>query len=337
MYLSATNEAGTDIVVKYITVLDPGFDPTVEFVAAPRNGPPGTAVEFFNVSSQLNSYACEQCKYLWDFGDGTSATDEDVSHTYAAEGLYTVSLTIFGLVNEYYGYEYRTETKVNYINIYPASTSTLNPDFVADRTTGTTPHMVQFSSLSGEGEDVVWDFGDGTSSELLNPKHVYKEPGRYTVTCSVAGEETVKADYINILSSVSGQMCPAALVLGNDEGQLSILRDFRDYVLNQSLPGRGLIELYYKHSLELVSILQADADLLAQAGEVLGGLVPGFESIIDGGTLTLTTTQYNDIKILIGKLSSQASPELGEVLAQLIIELSDGQFLESIGISGANE
>jgi PKD repeat protein len=28
----------------------------------------------------------------------------------------------------------------------------------------------------------MWDFGDGTTSTISNPKHYYKNPGNYTVT-----------------------------------------------------------------------------------------------------------------------------------------------------------
>lgn len=30
---------------------------------------------------------------------------------------------------------------------------------------------------------ILWDFGDGTSSETITARHAYKEPGRYKVTC----------------------------------------------------------------------------------------------------------------------------------------------------------
>ncbi|NOG51378.1 MAG: PKD domain-containing protein [Chloroflexi bacterium] len=31
---------------------------------------------------------------LWDFGDGTTSTDFEPSHTYAAEGRYVIKLTV---------------------------------------------------------------------------------------------------------------------------------------------------------------------------------------------------------------------------------------------------
>ncbi|MFT5779880.1 MAG: PKD repeat protein, partial [Crocinitomicaceae bacterium] len=37
----------------------------------------------------------------WDFGDGNSSTAQDPSHTYAANGIYTVTLTVNGCVAQY--------------------------------------------------------------------------------------------------------------------------------------------------------------------------------------------------------------------------------------------
>jgi PKD repeat protein len=338
--LEASNDGGTDVCVKYVTVLDPGEPSvTVDFIGAPRSGPEGTIVQFYNVSPLLNSNLCSDCKYLWDFGDGSSSTDEDPSHQYTVAGLYTVSLTIFGSVgNGYYGYKPYTETKVNYINIYSTSSSMINPDFIATPVSGTGPLEVQFSNLtSGDPGSILWDFGDGSTSELLNPRHVYQEPGSYTVTLSVDGEKISKPNYINILTSVGTQRSPTALLLNNDISQLSILQNFRDKVLSQSLPGKGLIEIYYKHSLELVSILNEDEDLKNDLGVFLRGLIPGLQSVSEGGTMTITLTQMNNIRSLLGRIASQASPELGEAIAQLLKELMNGQFLKSIGISVTNE
>lgn len=47
--------------------------------------------------------------YLWDFGDGTTSTEENPAHTYEAEGTYTVTLTVDN------GYSRATTTKEAYI------------------------------------------------------------------------------------------------------------------------------------------------------------------------------------------------------------------------------
>jgi PKD repeat protein len=50
--------------------------------------------------------------YLWDFGDGSTSTEENPSHVYTAVGRYTVTLTV---TDEVYGAAVKTKT--NYITV----------------------------------------------------------------------------------------------------------------------------------------------------------------------------------------------------------------------------
>ncbi|MBN1395070.1 MAG: PKD domain-containing protein [Pirellulales bacterium] len=55
--------------------------------------------------------------------------------------------------------------------------------------------------LSGRGAKIHWDFGDGQSSDLPNPEHVYLRPGLYTATLSVRRgvrtDETTNRVYVD--------------------------------------------------------------------------------------------------------------------------------------------
>jgi parallel beta-helix repeat protein len=74
-------------------------------------------------------------------------------------------------------------------------------DFTSDATTGTAPLPVQFTDTS-EGYPVswLWDFGDGTTSNMQSPPHIYQNSGSYTVTLTVKnvrGEgRLVRSNYI---------------------------------------------------------------------------------------------------------------------------------------------
>jgi PKD repeat protein len=46
---------------------------------------------------------------------------------------------------------------------------------------GCAPFDVQFNSQLVNAADILWDFGDGTTSALAAPSHTYSTPGTYTV------------------------------------------------------------------------------------------------------------------------------------------------------------
>jgi predicted outer membrane repeat protein len=81
-------------------------------------------------------------------------------------------------------------------------------DFEADTTIGWEPLEVGFTDQSTPGTGAIvawkWHFGDGDSSEVQNPTHVYSDTGTYTVTLTVVDENDssdtrIKADYIRVI------------------------------------------------------------------------------------------------------------------------------------------
>ncbi len=48
------------------------------------------------------------------------------------------------------------------------------------------PNPIVFNNNSANGNMFFWDFGDNTTSTLVNPSHVYPQPGTYTVTLIVS-------------------------------------------------------------------------------------------------------------------------------------------------------
>ncbi len=52
------------------------------------------------------------------------------------------------------------------------------------------PFAVTFDALSG-GADLLWDFGDGTTSTEASPTHVYEEEGSYTVSLIASGTNCI--------------------------------------------------------------------------------------------------------------------------------------------------
>jgi hypothetical protein len=98
--LTLTTNYGTEVVTKedYVTVV-PGPD----FTATPRVLFEGFSSQFTDLSSN------SPITWLWDFGDGSTSTEQNPLHLYSTIGYYTVSLTTFDGINT------AEETKANYI------------------------------------------------------------------------------------------------------------------------------------------------------------------------------------------------------------------------------
>ncbi|MGD9492677.1 MAG: PKD domain-containing protein [Bacteroidales bacterium] len=114
--------------------------------------------------------------WQWNFGDGNTSSIQNPIHTYAGPGLYTVSL----IIANQFGCSDTIAYSVPVDSIPTAA-------FVANN--ACLYQTVAFTDLSiSHGSNIVgweWDFGDGTTSVLQNPTHVYAAAGVYSVTLIV--------------------------------------------------------------------------------------------------------------------------------------------------------
>lgn len=79
--------------------------PTADFTADPVSGPIPLDVNFTDQSTG------DITSWHWDFGDGSTSTEQDPSHTYTDSGIYTVSLTVTGPGGS------DSETKTDFIDV----------------------------------------------------------------------------------------------------------------------------------------------------------------------------------------------------------------------------
>jgi uncharacterized repeat protein (TIGR01451 family) len=87
--LTVVGEEGGDTRIReaYVSVYE---HPSAAFSATPMSGSAPLAVQFTDASTGSVT------GWLWDFGDGTTSTDRNPSHTYVTAGSYNVSLTATG-------------------------------------------------------------------------------------------------------------------------------------------------------------------------------------------------------------------------------------------------
>lgn len=169
--LVVKNSTGSDSMIKsqFINVY---ASPQVNFVASSLSGCNPLPVEFTDSTrpGSGNIVAWE-----WDFGDGILSTYQSPSHTYTLAGKYNVSLRAtnnFGCIS--------SVTKPSLVEVY----SDVKAAFTNTTPTSCNkPADVTFTNKSsGTGSlRYLWQFGDGDTSSLANPKHTYVI-GTYTVS-----------------------------------------------------------------------------------------------------------------------------------------------------------
>jgi len=105
--------------------------------------------------------------YAWDFGDGNTSTQQNPTHTYAANGNYSVCLVATNSCG--------SDTSCQNVII-----DCIFP--VTDFTNGTTNYTANFTDATQNAvTSWLWDFGDGNTSTQQNPSHTYQMNGTYTV------------------------------------------------------------------------------------------------------------------------------------------------------------
>lgn len=121
---------------------------------------------------------------LWDFGDSDTSTAQHPTHIYSQPGTYTVTLTNsnnFGTTS--YTQTITTSPLTFEINI--SGSPILNEQLYFNLNT---------SSLL----NCMWNFGDGDSSSLMNPTHIYSTAGTYIISSTITSGNCTNTIYSSI-------------------------------------------------------------------------------------------------------------------------------------------
>ena len=121
-------------------------------------------VDFTDASVNSDSWS-------WDFGDGNTSTQQNPTHTYTADGTYSVCLIASSACD--------ADTVCTLITV------TACPIPVAGFTESINGTTVSFTDTSADTDLWAWDFGDGNTSTQQNPTHTYTADGTYIV-CLIA-------------------------------------------------------------------------------------------------------------------------------------------------------
>ena len=152
MVLSCSSDNDEDVTVK---------EPISKFASAVED----LTVTFTNHSENAQSYE-------WDFGDSNTSTEVNPTHTYSADGTYTVKLTAEGSGKKH---TFTAEVEVKSSNL------AANFSFKVEDL------KVTFTNNSEDAESYKWDFGDLNTSTEDNPTHTYSIAGTYIVKLTAIG------------------------------------------------------------------------------------------------------------------------------------------------------
>lgn len=141
----------------------------------------GDLVQFTDMSSQLTGSPI--ASRLWNFGDPASpsntSTDVNPTHLFSGPGNYIITLTV---TNQ--------DGCANTKTLAPGAPLVVNPhpDIDFSSAQGPTVYDQIFTAIINPsqhvGNNVNWDFGDGTNGFGSPIIHTYPGPGLYTITCT---------------------------------------------------------------------------------------------------------------------------------------------------------
>jgi PKD repeat protein len=133
---------------------------------------------FANATSHYQSLS----KYLWDFGDGSAVKNtEQTEHTYNKPGVYSLRLKVLNslgpIIEKAWDIHVLPFTINNNATVTPGRGPVpltflykASPEIL-----GTEPTFIQY----------LWNFGDGSTSNLPSGEHVYRKVGDYSVRLTI--------------------------------------------------------------------------------------------------------------------------------------------------------
>lgn len=159
-----------------------------------------------NLEVTITDTSSNATSWFYDFGDGDTSNLQNPIHTYATEGWYEVtqiSINSCGLRD--------TIVDSIFVCIPPNSYFTY---------TEITSANIQFTDTSDYATSWAWDFGDGGSSILQNPTHMYTVNGNYNVCLIVNSLCGADTNCINIT------VCPEVFTAGYSNTNTAFTANF---------------------------------------------------------------------------------------------------------------
>jgi len=118
-------------------------------------------------------------QYSWLYGDGGKSTATSPTHLYTTSGTYHPTLFVADENN------CKDTASSSLIVSLPIAKFAMSDSFAT-----CPPLSVKFENKSSNYADYTWNFGDGSTSVVDTPTHLYTYPGIYNVKLILHGNGT---------------------------------------------------------------------------------------------------------------------------------------------------
>ena len=187
-----------DSLIKTVYVIN---KPTPSFTTTVSTDCNSSTINFTNTTSVSNAI-----NYTWYFGDGSTSTEKNTTHTYSIGGIYTIKLV--AKINNGCA---DSITQNIFVLSKPIAAFSSN----ANSNPCSNVHIVNFNNTStGSITNYLWSFGDGTTSNSINPQKLYASAGTYVVTLTVSnslGCTSTSTQTITILPKINAAFALSSL------------------------------------------------------------------------------------------------------------------------------
>ncbi|HSP14465.1 MAG TPA: PKD domain-containing protein [Thermoanaerobaculia bacterium] len=157
----------------------------------------------FKVDPYLYSFTCAPHQFTWNFGDGSSASGSQVTHSFSTAGSHNVTVTV---TNQYQPSGVTKPIFLTTIDTQPVQCPTMTANNIAIAFNGLSSNCssgtaqpcnngetIQFDATSYAGYDFncsthsfTWNFGDGGTATGKSPTHSFSSSGSHPVTVTIS-------------------------------------------------------------------------------------------------------------------------------------------------------
>lgn len=187
--------------IRKIVTTKSNSSPTLSIYSDKNSTIKGGNINFISAAADSDG---QIISYTWDFGDGTTSSSASPTHSFLITGTFNVSCTVMD--NEGATVKKTIAVTVTAQNYAPKLS------ILYDKTSGNIPLTVSFISASSDADgnisSLVWNFGDGNSSNEANPTHTFVSGGDFNVTCTATDNNGLTAVSNIVISAIGPKIAP---------------------------------------------------------------------------------------------------------------------------------